>query len=504
MQNKEGITIAGKTGLALGIALFVSILAFQPIPNPTANNMAAIAALMAALWMTEAIPLAATAIFPVVFFPLLGILSVQETAGVYFNSIIFLFLGGFMIAIAMEKWNLHKRVSLLIIKSIGGSPGAIIFGFMISCLLMSMFISNTATTLMMLPIGLAIIYKLEEIFDNKKTHAFAVALMLGIAYASSIGGIATLVGTAPNLAFLRIYSISFPDAPEITFGQWIIHGFPLALVMMLFCWFLITKLLYKPDPLLKIDKSIVDDEYKSLGKTKYEEKVVFAVLTLTGLLWIFRKPLNFGFIEIDGWSSLIPNEDLIDDGTVAIFSALLLFLIPSKNKKGFIQDNTAFNKIPWDIILLFGGGFAIAKGFQDSGLSVQIGNYFEGMSGIPVFLMTVAVCIGLTFLTELTSNTATTHTILPILASISVTLDINPLILMIPATISASFAFMLPVATPPNAIVFSSGRITIGEMIRAGIIMNLVGVLLISAIFYILGTFVFGINLNEIPAWMNK
>lgn len=488
-------------GLFLGIIIFLLLNFFPVLDGITENKMLSVAVLMALWWMTEAIPLAATAMIPVVVFPLLGILHVKDTASQYFNSIIFLFIGGFLIALAMEKWNLHKRISLMIINAIGGGPAKIIFGFMVSCVLMSMFISNTATTIMMLPIGLAIIFKLEDIYDKEKTRKFSIALMLGIAYASSVGGIATLVGTAPNLAFIRIYTITFPDAPEITFGQWVIFGIPLAVTMMMIIWFLLTKVIFKPDKSIVIDPKIVKDELSALGKISFEERAVLLTLLTTGILWIFRKDITLGFLTIPGWSNLLPFGDLIDDGTVAIMTSSIMFLLPSKTKGKRLIDNEIFKKLPWDIILLFGGGFALAKGFQSSGLSMAIGEQFVRFGGISPLLLIMLVCIGLTFLTELTSNTATTHTLLPILASLSVALNINPLLLMIPATLSASFAFMLPVATPPNAIVFSSDRIMINDMMRAGIILNLIGVLVVSLFFTTLGVEVFGVDMNQFPLW---
>ncbi len=508
MTNSNRRSITQKIGLALGPVLFGLIIALDISPdNQIAGRMAATAILMAAWWMTEALPLATTAMIPVILYPFLGIMDVKDASSVYFNSTIFLFLGGFMIALAMQKWNLHKRVSLFIIKKIGGGPGRIIFGFMLASAAMSMFISNTATTIMMLPIGLAIILKLEESFPDEVTHKFSVALMLGIAFASSVGGIATLVGTAPNLAFQRIFALTFPDAPSITFGHWIILGFPLAMIMMVIIWVVLTKIFYKPSHELNIDINIINSEYKSLGPMSYEEKIVFYVLASTALLWIFRQEINLGWLAIPGWSGIFSFAKYIDDGTVAILTSSLLFIIPTKSKKiasVAILDNKVFAKLPWDIVLLFGGGFAIAKGFQDTGLSTLLGDQFAGLAGTSPVLLMVLVCFGLTFLTELTSNTATTHTILPILASLSVALQINPMILMIPATLSASFAFMLPVATPPNAIVFSSGRVKIGEMVRVGIVINIIGIIVTSVVFYLIGTVVFGIDMNVFPAWAGK
>lgn len=476
------------TGLFLGLIFFAYILIFPVFPDaPQANDMLAAAALMATWWMTEAIPLAATSLLPIAIFPLLGITSGAGAAGKYFNSTIFIFVGGFLIALAMQKWNLHKRISLKIINAIGGSPVGIITGFMLASWFLSMFISNVATTVMMLPIGMAVLYKFEEKLSKADLHKFAVGLMLGIAYASSIGGIATLVGTAPNLAFQSIYKMNFPDLPQITFASWLKYGMPISIVMMIAMWFVFNKWLYKINAKIQSENKIIKDELKALGKIKYEEIVVLTILVSTALLWLFRKPVDIGFMQVHGWSELMPFAKLIDDGTVAIFTSLFFFIIPANKKqesKRILEADVIF-QIPWDVILIFGGGFALAFGFSESGLSEQLGQKFHLLKGMNEFLIMVIVAFGLTFLTELTSNTATTYTVLPILAAISTAIEIDPIITMLPATISASFAFMLPVATPPNAIVFGSGYIKINQMIKTGFILNLIGVVIVSTLLYL-------------------
>jgi solute carrier family 13 (sodium-dependent dicarboxylate transporter), member 2/3/5 len=502
----SGKSIAQKAGLVLGPVLFAGIFFFfDPAPgHPKAVPMAAVAALMAAWWITDAIPLYATALLPMVLYPGLGILKGTATAPIYFNSTIFLFLGGFMIALTMEKWNLHKRIALFIIRLIGGGPARIVLGFMAAAAFLSMWISNTATAIMMVPIGMAIIYQLEEKFQAQDTHSFTVGLMLGIAYACSLGGVATLVGTPPNLSFSRIFEITFPSAPPVTFGLWIVMGLPLSIVMLAIVWFLITKVFYRVPKTITVDRSIIDREYAQLGSMSFEEKVVLTVFFTTAFLWVFRKPLNLGMFTIPGWSGLLPYPELIDDGTVAICMAMVLFLIPSRSRDAgtlTIMDAGVVGKLPWGIVLLFGGGFALAKGFQVTGLSILIGEKFAGLAGVHPFVMVLFICFGITFLTELTSNTATTEMILPILASVAVAMKANPLLLMIPATISASCAFMMPVATPPNAIVFGSGRITIAEMAKAGIVINIIGVLIISAVFYFFGTTIFSIETGIFPDW---
>jgi sodium-dependent dicarboxylate transporter 2/3/5 len=498
-------TLTQKIGLALGPLLFLVTLLFDLDPGrPVVTRMAAVAVLMAAWWITDAIPLAATGLLPMILYPLLGILKGKDTAPIYVNSTIFLFLGGFMIALAMERWGLHRRIALWIIRLIGGGPSRIVLGFMIAAAFLSMWISNTATAVMMVPIGLAIILRMEEQFGEEMSRAFTVAIMLGIAYACSLGGVATLVGTPPNLSFARIFEITFPEAPPIEFGLWMSMGIVISVVMITIVWLLLTKVFFRSPAHLKVDRSIVDREYRQLGVIRFEEKAVLVVFCLTAFLWVFRNSLTLGFLTIPGWSGLLPHPGLIDDGTVALAMAMLLFLIPTRSEdaeSATLVTGKTIGQLPWNIVLLFGGGFALAKGFQVTGLSSVIGNRFVGLAGVPPFLMIIAICLTITFLTELTSNTATTEMILPILASVAVAMRVNPLMMMIPATLSASHAFMMPVATPPNAIVFGSGRIKIADMAKIGVIINLLGVVVITLLFYLIGTRVFSIDPGVFPEW---
>jgi len=496
-----------QVGLVLGVVLFFLVLSFDLEPDkPVVTRMAAVAVLMATWWVTEAIPLAATAILPLLLFPTLDILTGKGTAPLYFNSTIVLFMGGFMIALTMEQWNLHKRIALVVIKAIGGGPARIILGFMAASAFLSMWISNTATAVMMLPIGLSIVLQMESEFDAKDTRNFSVGLMLGIAYAASVGGMATLVGTPPNLAFQRVFELTFPEGPGIAFGMWFIMALPLTLIMLVVIWVVITKILFRPAAHLKVDRGIVDRELKSLGSMRFEERIVFLVFITTALLWIFRGNLELGFVEIPGWSGLLPDPKMIDDGTVALFMASLMFLIPTRSlearsKAATLMDGSVFKNLPWGIIILFGGGFALAEGFQVTGLADYLGNQLQLLSGFPPLLMIALICLSLTFLTEVTSNTATTQMILPILASVGVAMGENPLLLMIPATLSASCAFMMPVATPPNAVVFGSGRVAIGDMVKTGFVINILGVIIISLMFYFLGTAVFSVEPGMQPDW---
>ncbi|SVA49506.1 uncharacterized protein METZ01_LOCUS102360 [marine metagenome] len=495
-------------GLWLGIIAFLFLI-LVPIDktNDTASNMAAVALLMVIWWVSDAIPLFATAILPLFLFPLLGIMDGGETAQVYFNSTIVLFIGGFMIALTMEKWNLHRRIALSIIHVVGSGASRIILGFMIATAFLSMWISNTATAVMMVPIGLAIILQLEDDFGAERTHSFSVALMLGIAYAASVGGLMTLVGTPPNLALVRIFEILFPEAPPIAFAQWFVLAVPIGVIMIGFIWLLITQVFYRTSQDLTVDRVVVDKERNQLGETSFEEKAVLAVFAMFAILLVLRVDLNLGFMTIPGWSRLLPFPEMADDGTVAIAMASLLFLIPTRDRtKGHqrIMGPDVIPKLPWNIVLLFGGGFALAAGLQTTGLAAMIGKQLEVVGNLPTFAIIILICLMITFLTEVASNTAMTEMILPVLAAVAVVTGTHPLLLMIPAAISASCAFMMPVATPPNAIVFGSGRISVAEMVRIGIFLNLIGVLVITAIVLLVGTTVFGIDPSLVPDWANS
>lgn len=492
-------------GLLLGTGVSaVLFFHYNPQPDqPEVGKMAAIATLMGILWVTEGLPMAATALLPLILFPLCGIQDSGTTAKAYMNPIIFLFLGGFLIGLSMERWNLHRRIALTLIGAIGQRADKLVLGFMAASGFLSMWISNTATAVMMLPIGLAVVAKLEEAFGRDRTHSICLALMLGIAYGCSIGGVATLVGTPTNLIFLRIFEEFFPAAPSISFGQWMFMGLPYAVILLLLAWLLLTRVVCRFDRSLSLDQNLMEAELKSLGPMRYEEKVVLTVFTLTAVAWIFRQDLNLGTIRLPGWSRLIEGGAWLDDSTVAIAASLLLFLIPARQggKGARILEASAFTQLPWGIILLFGGGFAMAGGFASSGLSLHIGEVFRSVEAVPVFFLVLMVCLSVTFLTELTSNVATLTMFLPILAAWAVSLQVHPLLFALPATLSASMAFMMPVATPPNAVVFGSQRIRIAEMARAGLLLNLIAVALTLIAVYGLIPLITGANLAEFPEW---
>ncbi len=489
---------AGTAGLVLGPVLAAATLwTCADLSPPSAGRMAAVAVLMAAWWITEAVPLAATALLPLVLFPLLGITSTREIAPEYVNSTIFLFVGGFLIALAMQRWGLHRRIAVAILLAVGGGPARIVLGFMVASAFLSMWISNTATAIMLVPIGLAIVLRLEERHEPAAIRPFTVALMLGIAYGCSLGGMATLVGTPPNLVFARIYEISFPQATPVAFGPWLVMALPISAVLLGIVWLLLVKVFCRAPAGLEVDRGVLLRERLDLGPVSFEERVVLAVFAATAVLWVLRADLVLGVATVPGWSRLLPHADLVDDATVAIAMASLLFLVPVRSAgrdRRRVLELDVFAQIPWHIVLLFGGGFALAAGFEASGLSERVGAGLAGLAGAPVPAVIATVCVGLTFLTELTSNTATTNMILPILASLAGAIQVDPRLLMIPATLSASCAFMMPVATPPNAIVFGSGRIRVADMAKVGIVVNLVGVVVITTLFLLVGTRVLGIG----------
>jgi sodium-dependent dicarboxylate transporter 2/3/5 len=424
---------------------------------------------VAAWWITEAIPIPVTSLLPLILLPLTGAAGVQETAEAYADPIIFLYVGGFIIAAGIEKWNLHKRIALLTIARTGSDARFIVLGFMLATALLSMWISNTATTVMMLPIGLAVI---SQLGDTKGAQDFGKALMLGIAYAASLGGMATLIGTPTNLVFAGIVRDTYQT--EITFTQWMAVGLPVSIVLLALCWVYLTRFGFRlKGETISGGRQEIARQIKTLGGASFEEKAVAVVFVFTALCWVSRS------ILLKRWFPAI------DDSMIAVAGATLLFLIPSKRDKGSMLINwKEAVGIPWGIILLFGGGLAIAAGFQSSGLAVWIGNQMTLLQGIPILLLMLIVVTCVTALSELASNVATAAMILPVLIAISAAIGVNPYVLLVSATLAASIGFMLPVATPPNAVVFGSGYLKIRDMMRAGIWMDVMCILIVSLYMY--------------------
>jgi sodium-dependent dicarboxylate transporter 2/3/5 len=490
--------------LFVGPIIGLIVLLFTDLEpgRPEVTRAAAVALLMAIWWMTEAVPLAVTALLPVVLLPVLGIMSGKSVAPLYFNHVIFLFIGGFMVALAMERWNLHKRIALRVLLLFGTNPRAILLGFMVATAFLSMWISNTATTMMMVPIVLAVILELEDSLGRRQVRRYAVGLLLGVAYSASLGGIATLVGTPPNLFFGQIFSLQFPDAPEISFVNWFLFAFPIAFVLLGIVWLLLVLLCVPRGGKFVLDARTFHTQYAALGPISFEERVVLADFALLATLWLTRADISLGQIVLPGWSRLFSNPTFVTDGTVAVTMATLLFLVPSRSRRGSrVLDWETATRLPWNIVLLFGGGFALAKGFEESGLSRWLGARFDSVTGFHPLVIIAAICLMITFLTELTSNTATSEILLPILAALSVSIGLNPLLLMIPATLSCSLAFMLPVATPPNVIIFGTARLRIADMARAGLVLNLAGVLIVTLGTWFIVRTVLGIDITQMPDW---
>ncbi|MGD8200651.1 SLC13 family permease [Ornithinimicrobium sp. W1679] len=522
-------------GLAAGLVAAVIIyLLMGDVAHP-AKLTAAVAVLMGIWWMTEALPIPATALVPLVVFPVLGEASVNDVGASYGNSIIFLFMGGFMLALAMQRWNLHRRIALVTVRAMGTNPTMVVAGFMLATAFLSMWVSNTATAVMMLPIGVSVLMLVtslgEEVGAQPTTAGadgredggsqtvdrgtpggtavagapvgeagsdgepdlqskavkeaviesnFGTALMLGIAYAASIGSLSTIIGTPPNT--LMVGYLAENHDITIGFGQWMMVGVPLSAVFLVICWFLLTKVIFKPE----IDeipggRELMDREVGKLGRMSQGEIRVLAIFVLAALSWVFVP-----FI----W----PDNTPISDTGIAMAVALLLFLLPAGAARGVrLLDWETAVQLPWGVLLLFGGGLALSAQFGDSGLTEWIGTQAEGLGGLPVVLLVVVFTAGIIFLTELTSNTATAATFLPVAGGVALGIGVDPMLLVIPVALAATCAFMLPVATPPNAIAFGSGYVTIPQMMKGGLWLNLIGIVLVTITVMTLAVWVFSI-----------
>lgn len=460
-------------GLILGLFLFLVCVVTEPPGgmSETAWSAAGLALLMAVWWATEAIPIPATSLLPILLIPILGIGTLGSATSPYANSVIFLFLGGFVIGLAMQRWNLHRRIALNILLAMGSKPRKQIAGLMIATGFLSMWVSNTATAIMMLPIGLSVADMLTaESTSEEENNRFVTAMLLAIAYAASIGGIATLIGTPPN-AFLAGF-LSKTYGVEIGFGQWMLLGVPVAVVMMVFTWWRLTR---KGFTLKGSDSSVaIREALAELGPMSRGEKLVALVFVLAALAWIFRPIL----------ANYVPG---LNDTSIAIAAALLLFAIPvDVRNRVFLMDWESAGKLPWGVLLLFGGGLSLSGVIGTSGLAQWIAENMDWVATLPGLFMVVVVVVVILGLTELTSNTATAATFLPLLGALAIAQGIPPEMLAIPAAIAASCAFMMPVATPPNAIVFGTGHMKIQSMIRAGFVLNMASVVVVTSLCYLL------------------
>jgi sodium-dependent dicarboxylate transporter 2/3/5 len=474
-----------KIGLILGPLLFVLIkLFFHPAGlDESVNGILAATVWIATWWITEPIAIPITALLPIILFPLSGGMSLGATTASYGHQYIFLFLGGFILAISIEKWNLHRRIALNIIKRVGTNINSIILGFMIATAFLSMWISNTATAVMILPVGVAVISHLSDnpASIKKENIIFGKALMLAIAYSASIGGMATLIGTPPNLVLAGIVEKTYNT--EITFLQWFMFGLPLSIVLLVFCWLYLTRIAFTfSQKEFPGGKQEIDSQLKKLGKISPQEKLILIIFLATAIAWITRSFLLVKFFPA------------IDDTIIALLCSLLLFIIPSgKNNEALMTWNDAV-ALPWGILLLFGGGMALALGFETSGLAAWIGNHMTLLEGASILLLVLILVTAVNFLTEITSNMATTAMLLPILVSLATVLDVHPYILLVSATLAASCAFMLPVATPPNAIVFGSGYLRIEDMVKKGFFLNIISTIIVTIFGYYILPLIWNLN----------
>jgi sodium-dependent dicarboxylate transporter 2/3/5 len=481
-----------RLGLFLGPLTFMFIYFFVNSPglNPQSLAMLALAVWMAIWWITEAIPIAATAFLPLIFMPLLGILSIADVSSNYMHPTVMLYMGGFLLATGIEKWNLHRRIALNIINLVGTDLRKIVLGFILATGFLSMWISNSATSLMMLPIGLAVVNQFKDQLGSSKlaiSESLGKSIMLGIAYSASIGGVATLIGTPTNIILASVVSDLY--GYEIGFNEWMMFGLPLSLVMLYICWYYLVNFA-NPLPArfsLSDGKSIIKNQLTDLGRITYEEKIVLIVFGLVCFAWITRSFLL---------QPLLPE---LDDTIIVLLGVMALFIIPASKKGERILDWKTAEKIPWGILILFGGGLALAGGFKETGLAEWIGTRFTLIDGISFFVLLLIIIASVNFLTEVTSNVATASMLLPILASVAMKLDLHPFGLMVGATLAASCAFMLPVATPPNAIVFGSGFLQMKDMVKAGFWLNILSIILVTLMVYFVLPWMWGLDLLEYP-----
>ena len=492
-----GASRRNKVGLVLGLLVF-ALIEITPAPSGLSTagwHAAAVASLVAIWWVSEAIPLSATALLPLVLFPLLGVTSINDAAVPYANRVIFLMVGGFVIALGMQRWNLHRRIALSLVALTGGSPAGVIGGFMLAAAVISMWVFNTTTTVMMVPIALSVIDFVRGGTSERPEHTraannFATALMIGIAYAATIGGMGTLIGTAPNAVLAGFMSETY--GIEVSFAQWMMVGVPMVIIMLPIVWLILVKIAFPIDlPSVPGQTRMIRAELDAMGPMSRGERTVAAVVAVTAFLWVFRPVIN----------DALPFVTL-NDTSIALLAAVSLFVIPVDLKTGtFALGGEWARNIPWGVVILFGGGLSLAAGIKSSGLADWIGGGTGGLLGLPTILVVLTVVVLMILLTEITSNTATTATFLPIVAAVAIGLGENPMLLVIPTVFAASCAFMMPVATPPNAVVFGTGQITISQLIRSGIWANIAGALVTMLVAYTVVRLVFGIELGVLPEW---
>lgn len=482
--------------LALGGVIFIVML-FLPEPtgmSQSAWKTTALTTLMAIWWISEAIPIFVTALLPIVFLPILNIAPIKEATAPYANPIIFLFMGGFFIALAIESHGLHRRLALWLLSKISPEPMFIVGGFMFVTAIISMWVSNSATALMMLPIGQSVVELVLGEEENESVRSnFSAAMMLGIAYSASIGGLGTLVGTPPNALFAGFMNETYKV--QVSFAQWMMFGIPLVFISLPLSWLLMTKFIFPlPSLSLRSSRQNIEAQLASLGSVSAGEKSVSVVFALTAILWITAPLLKSWFPQVK-----------LSDAGIAILGATLLFLFPVDIRRGeFLLNLEQAKKLPFEVLILFGGGISLAQAIQSSGLSTFVSQSLSSLSGISFLLVIVLVALIAIFATELVGNTALAATLLPILAPVAIAIGENPYLLLLPATVGVSCAFMLPVATPPNAIIYASGFMTTKQMARAGFWLNVLFTVLITLLVLTLSPLIFGVDFGVVPDWVKS
>jgi solute carrier family 13 (sodium-dependent dicarboxylate transporter), member 2/3/5 len=506
--------------LGLAVAATIYLLLGTADLSADARTVAAVGALMAVWWMTEAVPLSATALLPIALFPMLTEADIADSTAPYADPIVFLFLGGFLIAIAMQKWNLHRRIALLTLRAVGTHPRRIILGMMISTAFLSMWVSNTATTLMMVPIAMSVLTlvfertlhadhgedaaeaaaaeldeqleagsAVSDVVEDRDVRIFGVALLLAIAWSASIGGLGTLLGSPPN-AIVAGYIASELDQ-DVGFLEWMMLGVPIVVVFVAIAWLLITRLMFRfhlSD--VPGGRAMIDDQVDDLGPMSQGEKMVLAVFAGAAFFWVVPGLLA----NIGGLGEAMPWLETLDDTVIAITAGLILFLLPGDREGRMVLDwDDAQSGLPWGVLLLFGGGLSLAAAVSDSGLDEWFGEQVEGLGALPIVLLIAAVVAIVMMLTEVTSNTATAATFIPVLGGVAIGIGADPMTLLIPAALAATCAFMLPVGTPPNAIVFGTGTVKITEMARGGVVLNVVGIVLVTIFVVLVGPHALGL-----------
>jgi solute carrier family 13 (sodium-dependent dicarboxylate transporter), member 2/3/5 len=466
-------------------AILIWIFADLDPDNHKVTLMAGVTVWMCIWWFTEAVSLAVTALVPVLMLPFLGISDCKTVAQQYSDSIIFLFIGGFMLAFGIEKWGFHKRIALKILSVVGHSASTILLGVMLSAWLISNWISNTATTMMLFSAVFALINETKN-HIARNSEKFAAALLLGLAFAATIGGMATPVGTPPNMYFFKAFRESFPGDGQLNFLKWSAIGFPISFIFLVFTYFILNRYFLRKKVTIDLSRAYFRDLHSGLGKMSWEEKWMSGLFVSCILLWFTRADIDAGVFVFHGWNHLFPQPKFIDDSFVALLAALALFLIPSKKNPGealLIWDDA--KKLRYDIILMFGSGFALAYGFEVSGLSGWLAASLTVLKGVHPLLIILGVCVIVTIISEFASNIASVQLAIPVMIALQKDLQIAPLVLMMPATFAASLGFMLPVATAANTIVFGTRQIAIKDMLRVGLVLDIVGILIIAVLCYL-------------------